>query len=76
MLWLQLNVIDAANARGLGAGIHCATPEYAAKMIKRGAKLVTIASDGRILAAAAAAAVKACKGVSDEAKPAGPGSAY
>ena len=69
-------IIDAANARGLGAGIHCATPEYASKMIQRGAKLVTIASDGRILAAAAAAAVKACKGDSSEAKPAGPGSAY
>ena len=69
-------IIDAANARGLGAGIHCATPEYAAKMIKRGAKLVTIASDGRILASAAAAAVKACKGDAAEAKPAGPGSAY
>ncbi len=70
-------IIDAANAKGLGAGIHCATPEYAARMIKRGAKLVTIASDGRLLAAAAAAAVKACKGESapDQA-PAGPGSAY
>jgi len=67
-------IIDAANARGLGAGIHCATPEYAAKMIRRGAKLVTIASDGRILAAAAQAAVKACKGDTSEAKASG--SAY
>lgn len=69
-------IIDAANARGLGAGIHCATPEYAAKMIKRGAKLVTIASDGRLLAAAAQAAVKACKGDTAEEKATGPGSAY
>ncbi|MEQ9123111.1 MAG: aldolase/citrate lyase family protein [Alphaproteobacteria bacterium] len=69
-------IIDATNAKGLGAGIHCGTPEYAAKMIKRGAKLTTIASDGRLLALAAAAAVKACKGVTAEQKPAGPGSAY
>ena len=45
-------------------------------MIKRGAKLVTIASDGRLLAAAAAAAVKACKGEGAEKPAAGPGSAY
>jgi 4-hydroxy-2-oxoheptanedioate aldolase len=69
-------IIDATNAKGLAAGIHCGTPEYAAKMIKRGAKLVTIASDGRLLANAAAAAVKACKGESADQKPAGPGSAY
>jgi len=69
-------IIDATNAKGLGAGIHCATPEYAAKIIKRGAKLATIASDGRLLAAAAAAAVKAAKGDSGSEKPSGPGSAY
>lgn len=69
-------IIDAANAKGVPAGIHCGAPEYAAKMIKRGAKLVTIASDGRLLAAAASAAVKACKGDAGPAEPAAPGSAY
>lgn len=69
-------IIDACNAKGIPAGIHCGAPEYAAKMIARGAKLVTIGSDGRLLAAAAAAAVQACKGDVAEAKPGGVGSAY
>ncbi len=69
-------IIDGSNKRGLGAGIHCGTPEYAAKMIKRGAKLVTIASDSRLLSVAAASAVKACRGDTTTAKAAGPGSAY
>jgi 4-hydroxy-2-oxoheptanedioate aldolase len=67
-------IIDATNAKGLGAGIHCATPEYAAKMIARGAKLVTIASDGRLLQSAAQAAVAECKGQAPA--KAGGGSAY
>lgn len=70
------HIIDSANAKGIPAGIHCGQPAYAAGMIKRGAKLVTIASDGRILAAAAAAAVQACKGETETAAPAAPGSAY
>jgi len=67
-------IIDAANAKGIPAGIHCGEPAYAAKMIKRGAKLATIASDGRLLAAAASAAVQACKG--EAAAPAASGSSY
>ena len=34
------------------AGIHNGTPEYALKMIEKGFKLVTIASDARLMAAA------------------------
>jgi len=67
-------IIDAANAKGIPAGIHCGAPEYAANIIKRGAKLATIGSDGRLLAAAASAAVKACKG--SDAAPAASGSSY
>ena len=67
-------IIDAANAKGLGAGIHCGSPEYAAKMIARGAKLVTIGSDGRLLQSAAQAAVATCKG--EAPAKAGGGSAY
>ncbi len=67
-------IIDAANAKGLGAGIHCGSPEYAAKMIARGAKLVTIGSDGRLLQSAAQAAVAKCKGGAPA--KAGGGSAY
>ena len=67
-------IIDAANAKGLGAGIHCGSPEYAAKMIARGTKLVTIGSDGRLLQSAAQAAVAKCKG--ETPAKAGGGSAY
>lgn len=67
-------IIDAANAKGLGAGIHCGSPEYAAKMIVRGAKLVTIGSDGRLLQSAAQTAVAKCKG--EAPAKAGGGSAY
>lgn len=69
-------IIDAANAKGIPAGIHCGAPEYAAKMLKRGAKLATIGSDGRLLASAASAAVKACKGIADDGQGAKSGSSY
>ncbi len=69
------HIIDSANAKGIPAGIHCGAPEYAAKMIKQGAKLVTIASDARLLAMAAGSAVKACKGEA-EGKAAAPASPY
>lgn len=35
-------------------GIHCATPEYAKKMVKEGFDLITLSVDYRIMAAAAA----------------------
>lgn len=52
---------DACARRGIVAGIHCASTEYAAQMIAKGYRLVTIASDGNLLAAAARAAVQAVR---------------
>lgn len=52
---------DACTRRGIVAGIHCASPEYALQMIAKGYRLVTIASDGNLLAAAARAAVHAVR---------------
>jgi len=49
----------SAQARGLLAGIHCGTPDYAAGMAASGFDLVTIASDARFLEAGAAAALQA-----------------
>lgn len=52
---------DACARRGIVAGIHCASTEYAVQMIAKGYQLVTIASDGNLLAAAARAAVHAVR---------------
>ncbi len=51
-------VLAGCAKRGLYAGIHCGTPEYAARAIKMGFKLVTISNDSGIMATAAKAAVK------------------
>jgi 4-hydroxy-2-oxoheptanedioate aldolase len=46
-------ILAAAKKAGIRAGIHCGTPEYAAKAIGWGFDLVTISNDVRLLAAAA-----------------------
>jgi 4-hydroxy-2-oxoheptanedioate aldolase len=68
-------IVDACERHGLSAGIHCGTPAYARKMIERGYRLVTIASDARIMAAAAKAAVDATRGA-ERAGTGGGGSQY
>jgi 4-hydroxy-2-oxoheptanedioate aldolase len=50
-------ILAAAKEAGISAGLHCGTPEYAAKAIGWGFDLVTIANDVRLLAGAAAASV-------------------
>lgn len=50
-------VLAAAKAAGIRAGLHCGTPDYAAKSIGWGFDLVTISNDVRLLAAAASANV-------------------
>ncbi|MCS7054648.1 MAG: aldolase/citrate lyase family protein [Thermoflexales bacterium] len=55
-------IVAACRKHGVIAGIHCASTDYALKMIAKGFRLVTIASDGNLLAAAASAAVKAVRG--------------
>lgn len=48
--------------RGLIAGIHVASTDYARYIIERGYQFVTIQSDARLLAVAAKQAVDAARG--------------
>ncbi len=50
-------VLAAARAHGVEAGIHTNSPQYAIRMLDKGFQFVTIASDSRLLAAAASRAV-------------------
>lgn len=54
-------ILKAAKKAGIRAGIHCGSPEYAAKAINWGFDLVTIGSDSRLLANAAKNAVSALR---------------
>ena len=47
-------IAAAAKANGIGAVLHCGTPDYAAKAIGWGYNMVTVSGDVRLLAAAAA----------------------
>jgi 4-hydroxy-2-oxoheptanedioate aldolase len=53
---------DAARARGLVAGIHVASPDYARKVIEKGFQFIAIQSDARLLAMAAKQVVDQVKG--------------
>jgi 4-hydroxy-2-oxoheptanedioate aldolase len=48
-----------AREHGLAAGIFTGSPEYASRMVEKGFRFVTISSDARLMAAAAAAAITA-----------------
>ena len=61
MLEVLEQIVRAVRARGLVAGIHVVGTDYARSMIERGYQFVTIQSDGRLLANAAVAAVRAVK---------------
>jgi 4-hydroxy-2-oxoheptanedioate aldolase len=50
-------IVDAAKAAGIRAGLHCGSPEYAARAVEWGYDLVTVGNDVRLLAAAAGANV-------------------
>jgi 4-hydroxy-2-oxoheptanedioate aldolase len=53
VLQIYERLIRETNNRGLYAGLHCASPVYAARMIRSGFRLVTIANDSGLLAKAA-----------------------
>jgi 4-hydroxy-2-oxoheptanedioate aldolase len=53
------SILAAARGHGLTAGIFTGTPEYASRMVEKGFRFVTISSDVRLMAAAAAAAIGA-----------------
>jgi 4-hydroxy-2-oxoheptanedioate aldolase len=52
-------VLSAARERGLAAGIFTGSPEYASRMAGKGFQFVTISSDVRLMASAAAGAIAA-----------------
>ncbi|MGD9941656.1 MAG: HpcH/HpaI aldolase/citrate lyase family protein [Burkholderiaceae bacterium] len=56
------HVIDRARARGVVAGIHNASPEYALRMVEKGFRFVTVGSDARFIAAGAQQAVAVMHG--------------
>jgi 4-hydroxy-2-oxoheptanedioate aldolase len=55
-------VLATANQRGLISGIFTGSPEYASRMVEKGFRFVTISSDARLMASAAARVVAALKG--------------
>ena len=57
----QKTIVKACKKHGVYAGIHCGTAAYASKMIDDGYQLVTLASDSRHLAMAAAAEINAVR---------------
>jgi 4-hydroxy-2-oxoheptanedioate aldolase len=57
VLQIYERLICETNQRDLHAGIHCASPVYAARMIRSGFRLVTIANDSGLLAKAASESV-------------------
>ena len=67
-------ILDAAKNAGIRAGLHCGSPEYAAKAVGWGFDLVTILNDVRILAAGARRSVARVRELMGE-KPAAAGEA-
>jgi 4-hydroxy-2-oxoheptanedioate aldolase len=65
-------VIKACHARGLVAGIHCLTPDYAARMYNMGFRFMSIANDVRLFARVVAETVKATAATIEEARRARP----
>ena len=55
-------ILAGAKKHGVPAGLHCGSPEYAARMFEKGFQLATIANDSRLMAQGAMAAVAALKG--------------
>jgi 4-hydroxy-2-oxoheptanedioate aldolase len=55
-------ILKAAKAAGIRAGMHCMMPDYARQMAAKGFDFVTLGNDFRMLAAEAAARVGAYRG--------------
>ena len=55
-------ILEAAKKRGLLAGIHNGTAEYAKKMIEKGFNLVTVGSDQRFMSSGAKTAIEKIRG--------------
>jgi 4-hydroxy-2-oxoheptanedioate aldolase len=61
MLQAFRDIVEAAAQSGRAAGIFCASPAYARRMIELGFSMVTVVSDAAVMGAGAAAACKAMK---------------
>ena len=57
MIEVIKRILAAAKSHNICAGIHCGTPQYAAKVISWGFDLTTISSDVRLLAAGSGASI-------------------
>jgi 4-hydroxy-2-oxoheptanedioate aldolase len=55
-------ILAKCRERGVVAGIHNGTPEFALKRIEKGFQFVTVASDARLMAAGAQGVLKAMRG--------------
>ncbi len=55
-------VLAAAREHGLAAGIFTGSAEYASRMVEKGFRFVSVSSDARLMAAAAAGVVAELKG--------------
>ncbi|HBQ22398.1 MAG: 2,4-dihydroxyhept-2-ene-1,7-dioic acid aldolase [SAR116 cluster bacterium] len=56
------HILKTAKNAGLYAGIHCGSPEYAAKALEWGFNFTTLSNDVRLLAAAASNFIKQVRG--------------
>lgn len=56
------HILAKCKERGIVAGIHNGTPEYARKRIEKGFQFVTVASDARLMAAGAQRVLGAMRG--------------
>ena len=59
------SIVAACKRNGLRAGLHCGTPDYAARAIGWGFDMTTVGGDSRFLAAAAGAAVAGFRKLTD-----------
>ena len=57
ILAIYERLIAECNKRGICAGIHCGSAEYAARMIRMGFRLTTVSNDSSLMAKAAMEAV-------------------
>ena len=59
------HIIETARAADIACGIFTGTPDYAAQIVRQGARFVAISSDARFLAASAAETVARFREASD-----------
>ena len=76
MIALIKTILAACKSNGIRACLHCGTPDYAARAIGWGFDMTTVSGDSRLLAAAAAASVKAFRDLTGRIAASGDKGAY